>query len=252
MTRSAAAEPWWLRGNIAAGQFFFRYRNTLFPLLFGLAALCLRPRVILDRPGLDRGLVIAGMGVAVSGELVRLVTIGYEYIERGGKQGRVYASRLVQGGVYGLTRNPMYVGNGLIAIGVSMVTGAPAAYLVLIPLFLFIYQAIVAAEEAYLHRQFGAEYAAYCARVPRFLPSFRGAGHAFAGMRYHWRRSVRQDLSTITALAMALVLLPFWRRLCLDGWVAARPAWARTATLALAVLAGYGILHRLKKLGRLA
>jgi protein-S-isoprenylcysteine O-methyltransferase Ste14 len=251
MTGAAAAPPWYRRGNIAAGRFFFRHRNALFPVLFGLAALLLRPRIILGRSALDRWLVIAGMGVAVSGELVRLVTIGYEYIERGGRQGQVYASRLVQGGVYGLTRNPMYVGNGLIAIGVSMVTGAPGAYLVLMPLFLFIYQAIVAAEEAYLHRQFGAEYAAYCARVPRFTPSFRGAAQAFAGMRYNGRRSVRQDLSTITGLAMALVLLPWWRRLWLEGWASARPHLLLTAALALAVLGWYGCMFRLKKQGRL-
>lgn len=253
MTATGAGAPAaWRRANIACGNFLFRYRNTVFPVLFAAVALTVRPQMLFGRPALDRWLVLIGMLVALGGQAVRLVTIGYEYIERGGKQGQVYASRIVQGGVYGLTRNPMYVGNGLIAIGLSMAMGAPLAYLVVIPLFWFIYQAIVAAEEAYLRRQFGAEYEAYCARVPRYLPSWRGAPAAFAGMRYNWKRAVRQDLSTMTGLAIGLVLVPFWRRLWLEGWASTRPFALRTAALALAVLVWYGLMVRLKRQGRLA
>lgn len=52
----------------------------------------------------------------------------------------------------------MYVGNALIAIGMTIDFGSSLGYLILIPLFLFVYQAIVAAEEAYLRNKFGAEY----------------------------------------------------------------------------------------------
>ena len=48
----------------------------------------------------------------------------------------------------------MYVGNGLISIGMTMLLGSPMGYLILIPFFLFVYQAIVAAEEAYLRKKF--------------------------------------------------------------------------------------------------
>ena len=161
------------RLNVTAGNLFFRYRNTLFPVIFALTVLLFRPRVILN-PALSRLLIVCGAVIAVVGEFVRLVTIGYEYIERGGKEGKVYASRLVQGGIYAHTRNPMYLGNLMIAIGMSMFTGAPAAYMLLIPVFLYIYQAITATEEGFLRNRFGQEYEAYCSSVPRFAPSFRG------------------------------------------------------------------------------
>ena len=35
---------WWFRWNIAAGNLFFRFRNALFPIVFALALLGLRPR----------------------------------------------------------------------------------------------------------------------------------------------------------------------------------------------------------------
>ena len=199
----------------------------------------------------DELLVSTGAVVALTGEAVRLVTIGYEYIERGGKEGKVYASHLVQGGMYGQVRNPMYVGNVLIAVGMSLFSGAPFAYFVAIPLFLFIYQAIIMTEEDYLHRQFGKEYEAYCARVPRFIPTFREGLRSFEGMWYNWKRALRQDLSTLTALLLGLSLLPIWRTFFLEGFAAAKRIVLRTAELSLLTLAAYVILVILKKQKRL-
>lgn len=234
------------RWNIGAGNFFFRYRNAVFPAAFAVAIAVMRPRVI-GSPSLDRWLALSGATLALAGEAVRLLTIGHEYIERGGKEGKVYASRLVRRGMYGVTRNPMYLGNGLIAIGMSMATGSPAAYLVVIPFFLLAYQAIVSAEEAYLRERFGREYGDYCAEVNRFFPSFRGMAGAFEGVRYHWKRAVRQDLSTMTGLALGLVLLPVWRAFFLDGWAAVRAMAPGKAAASAGILIAYAALHQLKK-----
>ncbi len=246
-TMADAPSPNLLRQwNIAAGNFFFKHRNNAFPLIFALAVLVMRPRILLDDPTLDRWLTMLGAAVAVLGQTIRLTTIGFEYIERGGKEGKVYASRLVDKGVYGLSRNPMYVGNALIAVGVSMVTGSPQAYLVLIPLFLFIYQAIVAAEEHYLAPRFGTEYQEYSARVPRWLLAFRNIPQAFTDTRYNWKRSLRQELSTITALLLGLILFPLWRLFFIAGVDAAKAMAPRAAALAGLVLVAYGVLVWMK------
>ena len=235
------------RWNVAVGNFFFRYRNTMFPVLFALGVLIIRPRVMFGSPSFDRILMACGMVVALSGELVRLVTIGFEYIERGGKDGKVYASHLVQGGVYALTRNPMYLGNALIAIGMSMVLGSPVAYLLVIPFFLFVYQAIVTAEEAYLRNRFGEEYMQYCARVNRFLPRLREVPRALFGKRYDWRSAIRQDLSTMAALFSGFITLPAWRLYWLYGWDAAKMAAPKALAALLGVGMLYGFLAYLKK-----
>ena len=239
------------RWNIAAGQFFFRYRNGLFPTVFLLITLTLRPSILFHHPTLDKILVLCGVFVAIGGEAFRLATIGLEYIERGGKNGRAYASRLVQKGMYGHTRNPMYVGNSLIAIGMSMATGAPVAYLIVIPFFLFVYQAIVASEEEYLRTRFGDDYSEYCTRVPRFIPSFRNVS-PLSDIRYHWKRALRQDLSTLAALLLGLGLLPLWRAYFLRGEAVAKEIVPQTAILTAGVLIFYGVVHSLKKRGRLA
>ena len=237
--------------NIAAGNFFFRHRNALFPVLFVCAALVGRPRLIGGTPQSDQLLGVCGMLVALAGQAIRLITIGYEYIERGGKEGKVYASRLVQGGVYALTRNPMYVGNGLIAVGIAMVAGSPFVYAIVLPFFLFVYQALVAAEEAYLRRQFGLEYDRYCERVPRWWPRLGRLGPALSGLRYDWRSAVRKELSTLAGLCTGFILLPVVRTYFLNGVEAATARIPRAFTLELGVLFVYGLLAWLKKQRRL-
>ena len=241
----------WRRRNIAAGNFFFTYRNAIFPAIFVLAVPFLQPRIMWGGPGLDRLVTACGAWVALAGQWIRVTTIGFEYIERGGKHKQVYASRLVQGGVYGLTRNPMYAGNVFIALGVTMAAGSPLIYAVVLPLFLFVYQAIIAAEEAYLRHRFGREYDEYCARVNRFLPSLRRIPEAFAGMRYDWKSSVRKELSTMAGLASALILLPLWRTFFLRGWDAARLQAPARLSWWLGAIALYGLLVHLKRRRRL-
>jgi protein-S-isoprenylcysteine O-methyltransferase Ste14 len=237
--------------NIAIGNFFFRYRNALFPLIFAAGALIFRPQVMFDSAVLDRALVAVGMVLALLGQAVRLITIGFEYIHRGGKGGKVYAGRLVRGGMYGITRNPMYVGNALIAIGMTMHFGSPLGYFLLIPLFLFIYQAIVAAEEAYLRDKFGAEYTDYEKSVNRYLPAVGRVRESFAGMRFDWRKSIKKDLGTVVGLTIGLILLPVWRAYFLHGMEATQVAAMRALWLTLGVVALYLVLLKLKKTDRL-
>jgi len=237
--------------NIAVGNFFFQYRNRLFPLIFLLAALTLRPSIMFGSPLADRLLAASGMIIVLFGELVRLLTIGFEYIHRGGKEGRVYAGRLVQGGVFGLVRNPMYIGNVLIAVGMTVYLRSPLAYAILIPLFMFLYQALIAAEEAYLCDRFGSDYEEYCAKVNRFLPRLEHIPEAFSGMRFDWRRSVRKDLGTVVGLTMGLILIPLWRTYHLDGWATMLSRIPFSLGLSFALTLGYLVLLRLKKSNRL-
>jgi protein-S-isoprenylcysteine O-methyltransferase Ste14 len=237
--------------NVAVGNFFFQYRNGLFPVIFVLAALTLRPSIMFGSPVADRLVAVCGMIIVLLGEAVRLVTIGFEYIHRGGKERRVYAGRLVQGGVFGLVRNPMYIGNVLIAVGMTMFLRSPLGYVILIPLFLFLYQALIAAEEAYLRDRFGSDYENYCANVNRFAPRLDRIPQAFSGMRFDWRRSFRKDLGTVVGLMMGLILIPIWRTYLLYGWSVTGATISFPLKLSLALTLGYLILLRLKKSSQL-
>lgn len=237
--------------NVAAGNFFFRYRNALFPFVFLLVMLTMRPKLIFGSLELDAILRASGVVVALAGEGFRLLTIGCDYIHRGGKDGQVYANRLVQGGVYAATRNPMYVGNASIAIGMVLFTGSPLAYALVIPFFLFVYQSIVATEEEYLRKKFGGQYDDYCAKVNRFAPHFRDIWRLLSRARCDWRRAVRRDLSTIMGLVIGLFFAPVWRTYFLEGAQSALAAAQSALVWATCCAILYGLLIYLKKRKRL-
>lgn len=79
------------------------------------------------------------------------------------------AAHLVTGGVYRLTRNPMYVGAVLMLVGIGVAAGSAPIVVSALPLFLFLNYHVIRREEAYLERAFGPDYLDYCRKVRRWL-----------------------------------------------------------------------------------
>jgi protein-S-isoprenylcysteine O-methyltransferase Ste14 len=78
-------------------------------------------------------------------------------------------SALVRGGIYRLSRNPIYLGDAAVLAGLALWWGSVPA-LLLVPLFLrVIRRRFVEAEEARLRAAFGADAEAFMARVRRWL-----------------------------------------------------------------------------------
>lgn len=79
------------------------------------------------------------------------------------------ASTLVTGGLFRITRNPMYVGMLLILLAIVLWFGAISG-LVAVPLFFLIIDRFqIRVEEKQLVKKFGQDYRDYTKRVPRWL-----------------------------------------------------------------------------------
>jgi protein-S-isoprenylcysteine O-methyltransferase Ste14 len=79
------------------------------------------------------------------------------------------ASALVIGGPYTFTRNPMYLGLALLTTSVGLFLDTLWPILLLVPALRIVHRFVIAREERYLHRRFGAEYDAYTRRVRRWI-----------------------------------------------------------------------------------
>lgn len=79
------------------------------------------------------------------------------------------ASALVTGGVFRITRNPMYLGMALVLAAWAVWLGNAAAALVVAGFVAFISRFQIAPEERALRAHFGAEFDAYARRVRRWL-----------------------------------------------------------------------------------
>jgi len=195
---------------VALGQILFRFRNGLFPLVLLVAILGGTPRFLMGDPGWDSFMDALGVLVAALGLGVRGFTIGFEYVVRGGRNHQVYADRLVTGGVYAHTRNPMYIGNGLIVLGISLILNAPIFYAVCLPLLILAYGSIIAAEEHYLRQKFGVEFDEYCRQVPRLVPRLAGLRRSLEGIPFNWRRLIVKEYGTIFSTVLTVFLATLW------------------------------------------
>lgn len=79
------------------------------------------------------------------------------------------ASMLVASGVFKVTRNPMYVGILLVLVAWAIFLSSPWALLGPLAFVLYITRFQIIPEERALDALFGAEYAAYKARVRRWI-----------------------------------------------------------------------------------
>ncbi len=79
------------------------------------------------------------------------------------------ASALVTSGVYGVTRNPMYVGLLFLLLAWTVFLGALTPLLGPVAFVLYIGRFQIAPEERALERAFGTSFTQYAARVRRWL-----------------------------------------------------------------------------------
>ena len=237
------------RLTLACGNFFFRFRNGLFPLTFVVLFFLTRPALFLGNESLDLLAVAAGIAIAVAGQIFRLLVIGFAYIKRGGKEGRVWAEDLVVKGFYAHSRNPMYVGNFLITVGVGIIYGSPWIYFLVIPFFSFVYGSIVAVEENYLLGRFGAPYEDYMRRVNRFIPNFHGIQESLREFHYDWKRALRKDYGTMFGLMLGILFLNAWKAYYIFGF-AERKRGILTCAVLLVPATAFYITTRILKLSK--
>jgi protein-S-isoprenylcysteine O-methyltransferase Ste14 len=231
---------------IQIGNFFFKYRNLLFILLYGLLFLP-SPELFTEEvfhADYKTWPLVIGLFITVLGQAIRGATIGLAYIVRGGKDKKVYAEHLVSTGIFSHCRNPLYVGNILMLLGVGILANSLIYVAIIMPLFLFIYQAIVLAEEHFLRGKFGADFDAYCAKVNRWIPSLKGIGATFSSMEFNWKRWVLKEYTTqfIWLAGIALLIIRLYR---IEDVMT-------NSVYSIVILAiGYAIVRYLKKSGKM-
>ncbi|QNF35590.1 isoprenylcysteine carboxylmethyltransferase family protein [Adhaeribacter swui] len=196
---------------VTIGNFFFKYRNLLFIFLY-LALFIPSPDIFTPQMFGDNYYwwpIILGLTITIAGQVIRGATIGLAYIIRGGKDKKVYAEELVTQGIFNHCRNPLYVGNILMLLGVGILSNSLIYVGILIPLFLFIYQAIVLAEENFLRNKFGTQFDAYCSRVNRWIPNLKGISKTFEGMYFNANRWILKEYNTqfVWLVGITLILL---------------------------------------------
>jgi protein-S-isoprenylcysteine O-methyltransferase Ste14 len=140
-----------------------------------------------------------GVGLAVIGEGLRLWASGH--IEK--------THRLATGGPYAHTRNPLYLGSVVIALGFAVSAGSVGAIVVTLVYLAAFYPSVIREEAAFLRAKFPDQYAAWQAQVPIFLPRLSPGGPRDS--RFAWQR-VKANREWRAALSVPLVVLALCAR----------------------------------------
>ncbi len=144
---------------------------------------------------------VVGALLVAAGEAVRLAGVAAAGTATRRRSRDV--QRLVTYGVFAWVRNPLYVGNFLIWMGFTVISGVYWFLPVAAVLFALEYTLIVRYEEGVLESIFGSEYLAYKDRTPRWMP-LPPHGGLESGL-HDWREAVRSETSTFMAYAGLVV-----------------------------------------------
>ena len=130
--------------------------DYLWPLSFGVPSGSLLPHLI-GAPLLFGGSLIIFFSKK---ELIRLGQPS---------EPRKPTSRIVMGGLYKYSRNPMYTGLTLCFAGLGIAIDKPWLLILLVPTVIIVQQLLIRPEERYLEAKFGEEFVHYKNTVRRWL-----------------------------------------------------------------------------------
>ncbi len=145
--------------------------------------------------------LLEGACIALVGLMIRAAAAG---IVRKGQQ-------LAISGIYAWTRNPLYFGSTILAVGFLVGANSWIVAAIVAGYILMFYPAVVRREDRDLRERFGAEFAAYTARVSGFFPwPTRQPVGAF---KFSWAQYVRNHeyrAAFGTLIAMGVLALRMW------------------------------------------
>ena len=143
-----------------------------------------------------RSSLLAGGVLLIPGLLLRGLASGHVQKDK----------QLTTSGPYAYTRNPLYLGSIIMAVGFAIAARNEWIPAMLIVIFIVIYVPVIAGEERYLRQTF-PEYGDYAKNVPRLATRFTRYGTqrgSFSSERY-WRHREYQDVLGCLAVLAILV-----------------------------------------------
>ncbi len=233
------------------GNFLFRYRNTLFPVILVILLLGFKPMPYAGNEYADSWLDFAGLLIIIMGQTLRAAVIGLAYVKRGGVNKKIYADNLVTQGIFSHCRNPLYAGNLMILSGFLVIHNNLWVYLLGGSFFIFSYSAIVAAEESYLYSKFGEEFNQYCDKVNRWLFRIRGIRQTLSSMQFNWRRVLIKDYTTVLTWIITVLFIFTEEHIALHGLKNSHEYIAKTSLVAILFISVALCVRIMKKSGRL-
>jgi protein-S-isoprenylcysteine O-methyltransferase Ste14 len=179
----------------SAGAFFVRWRVRLgYPLALAV--------LFFARPNPHS--ILYGALVGAIGLALRAWAAGYLHKQE----------ILTVTGPYAYTRNPLYLGSAILALGVAIAARSWLAASIIAAYFVIVYSVVMRREEGELRQRHGADFDRYAAAVSLFFPGFSfttpkpASPGAFSLKQYRKNHEWQAAAGFLLLLAVLIVI---WR-----------------------------------------
>lgn len=230
------------------GIWLFRFRGILPLIVLGFAFYQymlteLYPeRYLLEETHYEIYFEIFCLAVSIFGLAVRIWTVGYTPANTSGRnvKGQV-ADELNTTGLYSVVRNPLYLGNFMMWLGIAMLTMNVWFVVAFILFYWLYYERIIHAEEQYLIRKFGERYIAWVNKTPCFIPRFKG--YVRPTLKFSWKKVIKKEKNGLLALLLIFSIMDIIGELVVNE----PPKYMSIAIITAVVLVAYFIIKYIKR-----
>ncbi len=193
------------------GTWLFKHRGVLPLIIFVIgAALFLKnessPENWILNEELEHHLYeLSCLIVSFLGFFIRVYTVGYSRPNTSGRNTEhQVADVLNTTGIYSMVRNPLYVGNFFMWLGIAMLTGNFWFIIAFILFYFLYYERIIFTEEEFLKNKFGDTYLDWAKKTPIIVPRF--SSFEKSEYDFNWRKVLRQEKNGFAALMIIFCL----------------------------------------------
>lgn len=184
------------------GNWAFKYRGIIpvFVLSIGLSIYAFRLNNDLGKSANANELFRWGcFGLASLGEILRIFTVGYAPKGTSGRNtNRQVAEYLNTTGMYSIVRNPLYLGNFLIWLGIALLVEHTIFVIAFSLFFSGFYWLIIKVEEDFLTSTYGQKYLNWAQSTPAFIPCWKN--YSSSERSFNWKKVFRKEKNGITAI----------------------------------------------------
>ena len=192
---------------VRSGNWLFRWRSYLPLIVIALFIFSLRDFEYIGGSEKATHLwEIFCMLISYCGLAIRAITIGHTPRGTSGRNTRKQvAETLNTAGIYSITRNPLYLGNFVMGLGIALFAHLWWLTLIYILIFWLYYERIIFAEESFLRVKFGDEYLRWAEQTPPFLPKFKN--YRKSNLRFSLKNVLKREYNGFFAVIVVMFVL---------------------------------------------
>jgi protein-S-isoprenylcysteine O-methyltransferase Ste14 len=232
------------------GSFLFRWRSYLPLLTLPLFIIALSHSERIKRIYGDSADNLWGylcIVISFFGLFVRVLVAGYVPRGTSGRNTKWQAAETLNTtGMYSIVRNPLYLGNFIIVLGILLFVQAWWLVVMGAAGFWYFYSRIVFTEEEFLRKKFGTVFLEWREKTPLFWPRFKNWKKS--NIPFSFKTALRREFSTLFSIVAPFTFLDITAGFLSKGKLVIKPFWAVFFTAGLLIYMTLLILKKKTKM----